>query len=96
MQCAMIRVFFCAGNYLRQLFFRSKILLKSRRFQDSKIPGFKDSRISRFQDFKFHVLQLTYRNHLLEQYNSTYISTYVVVQCRLYTPAKYFISNVDS
>ena len=45
MQCAMIRVFFCAGNYLRQLFFRSKILLKSRRFQDSKIPGFQDSKI---------------------------------------------------
>ena len=38
----------------------------------------------------------SYCNRLLEQYNSTYISTYIVVQCRLYTPAKYFISNVNS
>ena len=35
------------------------------------------------------------RNHLLEKYNSTYISTYTLVPCRLYNPAKYFISNVN-
>ena len=32
---------------------------------------------------------ISYRN------NSTYISTYTLVQCRLYSPAKYFISNVN-
>ena len=55
----------------------------------------------KYQAFYVHQGQIeanspTYRNHLLEQYNSTYISTYIVVQCRLYTPAKYFISNVNS
>ena len=38
---------------------------------------------------------ISYRNHLLEKYNSTYISTYTLVQRRLYNPAKCFISNVN-